>query len=514
MDERNDLMSMKNERGASAILIALSMLVFMGFAAIAVDGSMAIDERRQEQAGVDAGALSAGLSAQASPVQTGCSGSGLSLAACNGAVVAMEIINQNADTPYTASAFDNPTLCSNSAFPPEFQSSGGGRISVVNSQSLDCIRWTSNLDKVHVILPITQVATTFGRLMGRTSIAVNAKAEAEAVIKHPGQVIPFVVGPTGAAANLGCLYQPTNGIAQPPCMGSEAGNFGYMKPYLYGDDIFNTPIECSSSVVQPGIAASLAKGADHIYALNPSVPGIANDRFHCANKNQLIDEIDVRTGATAGAIEEGALGLVFGTEGRLRCKDGDSTEPSWFDPLLSSSACADVNNNHAEDLDSTPLWDFIDPGAASESGGACNSSISNRSGMEACLAAWRAWGAHTIPLFTTDLATSPRFAWVPRVNIDPFSGGSGFYTIEEFLPVYLQTIYLRCSGGGGCDVAFDPGQTASGPCAGFGENCGWPSSGNKNLDAMSAFNLRKDMLPFPLSDFPGEPGQISYNLSE
>jgi hypothetical protein len=477
---------------------------------------MALDERRQEQSGVDAGVLSAGIMAQASPIQTGCSGSGLSLAACNGAIVAIEIINQNADTPYAMSAFDDATLCADSAFPAEFRSSGGGRISTATdgavNRTLDCIRWTSNLSKVHIILPVTQVATTFGRVLGRLSIAINANAEAEVIVKHPGQVIPFVVGPTGAGANINCLFEPPSGIAAPPCDGPTAGNFGYMLPYLYGDATFGTPTDCSS-VGQDGISSALAIGADHIYALNPSVPGIANDRDNCPNKNQLIDEIDVRTGGTSNPVEVGAVGTIFGKEGRLRCKDGDSTEPDWFDPLLVSAACTNVNNNHAETLDSTPLWDFIDPGAAAESGGACNSGISTRGGMAACLAAWRGWPfAHTVDLFTTDLATSTRFAWVPRVNADPGSGGSGFYTIEEFLPVYLQTVYLKCNSTS-CDVAFDPGQTSSGACVGFGEACGYPSNGNKSLDAMSAFILRKDMLPFPLSDFPGEPGQSVYNLS-
>ena len=511
-------MSNRNERGATAILIALSLIVLLGFAAIAVDGGMALDERRQEQGSVDAGVLSAGISAQVLPTQPGCTSSGLTLAACNGAVVAMEIIGQNADAPYPTSAFDNPTLCGDAAFPAEFRTSGGGIISTVTDMSttltLECIRWTDNLDKVHVILPITQVGTTFGRVLGRTSIAINAFAEAEAVIKKPGQIIPFVVGPAGASANINCLFEPPGGIAAPPCDGPTSGNFGYMLPYLYGDSIFGTPTNCSS-VGQDGISASLAKGADHIYDLNANVPGIANDRDHCPNKNQLIDQIDVRTGGTSNPVEVGAIDGIFGTEGRLTCKDGDPAEPTWFEPGLDSSACTSVNNNHPETLDSTPLFDFIDPGAAAESSGACNSSVDTRGEMAACLAAWRGWGSHTVPLFTVDLGTSPRFAWVPRVNADPGTGGSGFYTIEDFLPVYLQTMYFKCNAGG-CDVAFDPGEPATGlapPCVGFGTACGYPSNGNNSLDAMSAFILRKDMLPFPLGEFPGTPGQTTYNLS-
>ena len=513
-------MSITNERrdlGAVAILIALCMLIFMGFAAIAVDGGMAIDERRQEQSGVDAGTLSAGISAQATPVQTGCATfSGLQLATCNGAVVAMQIIGKNADAVYPITAFDGATHCANASFPVEFRTGGGnsGIISTVRdgatNRTLECIRWNENLSRVHIKLPITQVATTFGRLLGRNSIDVNAFAEAEAELKRPGQLIPFVVGPTGGGANLGCLFEPSTGIASPPCDGPTQGNFGYMLPSLYGDVNLNTPIACNPP--QDGISATLAKGADHIYALNSSVPGVANDRANCPNKNQLIDQIDVRTGGTAVPIEVGALGMIFGTEGRLRCKDGDSAEPSWVNPPWSSSACANVNGNHPETLDSVALWSFINAGAAAESGGTCTTSISNRAGMTTCLAAWRAYGTHSTTLFTAALATTPRFAWVPRVNADPFTGGSGFYTIEEFLPVFLQTMYLKCIPAG-CDVAFDPGQASSGACVGFGESCGWPSTGNKNLDAMSAFILRADMLPFPLDMFPGSPGQLVYNLS-
>ena len=510
-------MSGRRERGATAILVALSMLVLLGFAAIAVDGGIALDERRQEQGGVDAGVLSAGISAQILPTQPGCGGSGLTLAACNGAVVAMEIINQNADAAYPISSFDNPTLCSDAAFPTEFTTSGGGIISTVidisTTRTLDCIRWTDNLDKVHVILPITQVATTFGRILGRTSIAINASAEAEAVIKKPGQIIPFVVGPTGANANLNCLFEPPSGIGAPPCDGPTSGNFGYMQPYLYGDSLFGTPTNCTS-VSQDGIAASLAKGADHVYDLNANVAGVANDRNLCPNKNQIIDQIDVRTGGTSNPVEVGAIDGIFGTEGRLTCKDADSTEPTWFDPQLDSAACAWVYNNHPEELDSTGLFRFIDPGAAAESSGQCNSSVDTRSEMSVCLAAWRAWPmSHTIPLFDLDLGTSPRFAWVPRVNIDPDSGGSGFYTIEDFLPVYLQTTYYNCNSSE-CRLAFDPGQSSSGACVGFSEACGYPTNGRRSLEAMSAFILRDDMLPFPLGDFPGTPGQTTYNLSE
>lgn len=520
------LSNISGDKGAVAILVALSLLLLLGFAAIAVDSGLALDERRQEQGGVDAGTLSAGIGAQYSPTQPGCgAGTNIQQAACNGAVVAIEIINKNADTPYPISAFDNPALCANAVFPVEFRT--GGSNSGVLSQivdagtprTLECIRWNENLSKVRVILPVTAVNTTFGRLLGRNTIDVNALAEAGTSLKRPGQLIPYVVGPTGAGANLGCLLEPTGGQPDhrpPECRGPNSGNFGYMLPYLYGDPILGTPIECEPLAVPPNqstVAATFAKGADHIYALNISVPGTANDDANCPNKNQLIDEVDVRTGSVALPTEIGALGTIHGTEGRLRCKNGGSAEPSWVTPTWTSSACDDVNNQHDETTDSTPLFDFINPGATIESGGTCNAGINDRIGMQSCLAAWRAFGTHNGRLFTNALATSPRFAWIPRLNTDPDTGGSGFYTIEEFLPVYIQTLYLSCNPGG-CDVAHDPGETPIPACAGFGQSCGWPSTGNKNLDAMSAFILRPDMLPFPLDQFPGSPGQLLHNLSE
>src|SRR4051794_13186190 len=48
---------MKDERGAVAIIVALIMVVLLGFAALAVDISAAWSEKKQLQNGADAGAL-------------------------------------------------------------------------------------------------------------------------------------------------------------------------------------------------------------------------------------------------------------------------------------------------------------------------------------------------------------------------------------------------------------------------------------------------------------------------
>ena len=49
------------ERGASALLVALSMLMLLGFAALAVDIGAGFNERRQDQNAADAAVLGGAL---------------------------------------------------------------------------------------------------------------------------------------------------------------------------------------------------------------------------------------------------------------------------------------------------------------------------------------------------------------------------------------------------------------------------------------------------------------------
>ncbi|MEE9177907.1 MAG: pilus assembly protein TadG-related protein, partial [Acidimicrobiia bacterium] len=45
-----------SDRGATALLVALAMVMLMGFAAVAVDSGLGFDERRQQQSAADVGA--------------------------------------------------------------------------------------------------------------------------------------------------------------------------------------------------------------------------------------------------------------------------------------------------------------------------------------------------------------------------------------------------------------------------------------------------------------------------
>jgi hypothetical protein len=97
------------------------------------------------------------------------------------------------------------------------------------------------------------------------------------------------------------------------------------------------------------------------------------------------------------------------------------------------------------------------------------------------------------------------------------------YTIKEFIPVYLETIYMGCSAVT-CDVVHSPGEGGGGnpttpppacppALTAATWNCGWPGNGNKLIEAITGFILTLDMLPDEIAEkFPFREGTIVYNL--
>lgn len=85
-----------NDRGAVAVIVALLMVVFLGFAAIAIDVGRLYVERRQLQNGADAAALAIAQDCAGLLTQAACGIERLNLTANNG-TVAGKIASQNAN---------------------------------------------------------------------------------------------------------------------------------------------------------------------------------------------------------------------------------------------------------------------------------------------------------------------------------------------------------------------------------------------------------------------------------
>lgn len=495
------------DRGASAIVIALSLLLLMGFAAIAVDSGILFDDRRQQQSAADGGALAAVQFADTTLTSATCSGSGTARAACRGAEEAIAVVNGTLPSRYSLADW---TACADPNKPARF---------TINSSQSTCISYTSNFQEARVVLPGTDVDTSFGNVVGVASKRVTAGAEATFELDQSGRIVPWAIGPSGGGANYACVMaNSSSNLDVAPCNGPTSGNFGKLDVSLYGNSTIETPRICGNSNSSTKMAVNLIVGADHPLETEATSMGTVHDFTNCPIITNAVDQLRTQTGNSAGGIEDGFFNGVTVTtpnyEGSLMCKDGD---PGEYGNMVSPVPCVTVGNQFPETVDHTPLWHFITPGAASESAGACTPSISTQAAMEACLAAWRAFvpTPHTIALFSPDIEFATRFAAVPLLDSDP-SNGSGDYNITEFIPIYTDTIYLKCNANT-CDIAHSPGIASTGACPNpiaSAKSCGWTSNGNKNIVAVTSYMLRVDMLPIDMQDrFPNRPGTLVFNLS-
>ena len=506
----------RNDSGAVAVLVAASMLLLMGFAAVAVDSGILFSDRRQQQSAADVGALAAVQFAKTTLPTTNCGAlSGIDYAACRGAEEAIDVVEGTLPGRY-ALVGDWDT-CVDAGKPVEFTQS---------STLSDCISFTDNLQKARVVLPGTDVDTSFARVIGVNTVRVGAFAEASLDLNQSGGVLPFAVGPGGAGSDQACFTAQSAGTLDiAPCDTSSEGNFGKLNLYLYGNGTLNTPEICTGSNAER-MSVNIVLGSDHPLEPVGVSPGIINDNTNCPLITNPVDEVETWTGNAAGAIADGFFNGIASPawEGRLVCKDGDVTE----NPAQGfvSQDCVDINNNLPEEIDHTPLWYYITPGANSEVvGGACapgGGAITNRDEMEACLSGWKAWPiAHTLSLFEPELNDSPRFAAVPQLDNDP-GGGFGTYLITGFLPMYIETIYFKCNANT-CDIVHSPGEDSDGaqpaacpdPLTPDISSCGWKDNGNKGIEAVSTLVMTLDMLdPVTAATFPFKPGTIVYNLSK
>ena len=504
----------RSESGATAILIAISMVVLMGFTAVAVDSGILFSDRRQQQSAADGGALAAVQFAKTTLSTTNCGAlSGIDYAACRGAEEAIDVVEGTLPGRYAL--VGDWDACVDATKPAEFTQT---------STLSDCISFTGNLQKARVVLPGTEVDTAFGGVIGIDSVKVGAFAEASMDLNQSGGVLPFAVGPAGAGANQACFTAQSSGnLDIDPFTTSTEGNFGKLNLRLYGNARLDTSEVCTG-LTALRMSTNIVLGSDHPIEIAGKSPGTVNDNTNCALITNPVDEVETWTGNAAGALADGFFNGIASPalEGRLVCKDGDPTESpvQGFD----SQDCVDINNTFPEEVDHTPLWYYIVPGANSEVvGGACapgGGAVTNRDEMVACLAGWNAWGVHTMSLFEPELSESPRFAAVPILNNNP-GGGFGTYLITGFLPIYIETIYFKCTANS-CDIVHSPGENSDAaqppacpsPLTAAISSCGWPSNGNKGIEAVSSFVMTLDMLASEVAEnFPNQEGTIVFNLS-
>jgi hypothetical protein len=481
----------REDRGASALILAFSMILIMGIAAVALDGGRGFNERRQAQGAVDFASLAA-LQAAVSCELGGCT---LGESADNGAAEAIVVVASNLpgrtlDWSKTAAGCSDPNK--------------PARFTVVPSTTF-CVSFTPNLDEARVHLPDNELDTTFGAVIGMTQMTVGSEAEAGEALASSSRILPNT--PLGSSGAEACLFANQAPQAESPCPGV-SGFYGYLDVALYGEDDLGTPSTCTNGNTNLRIAINVAKGGDHgfvTYDPGPPPDPTVNDHDACPNVNEDINEMRVETGSPTGGITDGLINGVSGSingqpftasPGRLVC-----------DLATYSTDCTSVRGDN---LDHTGLWEFLASG--------CPGTTDTHAEMLTCLNS----GA---PRFNSAIADHPRFAAVPVFWTTPT--GPGDFTIKEFRAVWIETVYFDCTANT-CDTVHSPGEIYTppgpppgnpGPCttplAGT-RNCGWSdTSGPDDVEGMLAFEIDLAMLPADIADtFPSVKVERTYALTK
>lgn len=478
-----------DDRGASAIVIAISMVVLLGFAALAIDATgLGFNERRQDQSAADVGALAAVQFAVTDNLGNGCTGSNSQIARCNGAHEAIEVANATLDDPSLADWTD-ATKCST---PP-----AGYTATAVSP----CVAFNSNAQRAWVRVPTIERGTTLARTIGIDSISTSAEAIAGTEFSPPGGILPFLVPGNAAGQDYNCLKAGSNPNWGPCEDLPLIGNFGSADFFLYGNTFLGYTAKCSGDT-NGRLVANIARGVDHplgIYdAVTPGPEIVEED--NCPIYSAQPNTVDSQTGIGSN-LEKGLL--YGGSDYASAPYPGSIEDPSGYNVRLGGGSTDPAF------VDNQPLWDFLKSGLPAP----CDA-VGTPLEMEACIA-WAKTSSTVI--FTDDLADlSIRFGWVPELLEADFTGNP--YHIIGYLPVYLDSTFYKCSSNE-CRAIHTPGVTTPGGTCPATEppdsriTCGTPGDKNWDLEAVTAWILNKDIVPENAkTPPPGSLNQRSYNL--
>lgn len=449
----------RGERGATALTVAMVMVLLMGVAAVVLDGGRGFNERRQAQSGVDFASLAALVAA------TGANPSDA------GRIEAQAVVAAN--LPGRVLDWTSPA-CTDTNRPPEY----------TNLSSSPCVSFTENYGQARVILPTDALDTTFGNLLGFNSIDVRTEAEAIQTIKSSANILPL----TAAAGTSVCLFSNQAPQTVPPCNGPNSGFFGYLDVALHGSSPseLDNPSTCEQGTANVRTAINVAKGADHIMVeWNPGDP-VVHDWAVCPNLSEDINQLQVQTGSPVIALTNG---LINGVSGSINGQSFGSAPGRIVYDAAWSTASASVRGFT---LDNTPLWTYLDDPACSWATG-ITGNVDNYTEMQNCLDQWTSGS-----IFSESLEDNKRFAAVPVFTT--FPTGPGAYLIDFFSPVYIETTYHNCNANR-CHTIFSPGEAGgSSVCppnlaAAPTVNCGHShTSGPDSVEGLTAFQLRVGML--------------------
>jgi hypothetical protein len=496
------LNSENRDTGVSAVLVAISLFVLMGFAAVAIDLAVGFNERRQDQTAADIGVMAGAIETLGS-----------------NATIRDQILDftkRNVVDTYSASDWQalwegctDPELASLNAsghnFVPVVAPAGWG---VAN---LDCISMDGG-GFVRVNLPPLEFDTTFGRAIGIDHLSSRADAIAKIGNRGGGGILPFGLLGTASEGQHVCLRDGSGGLAEEPCDGPDAGNFGALESPFYGTQPDGPSRNCTGSPKKDLVAVNIANGIDHRIIPDPDGLIINEIVDTCAQMDagNTPDTLDTFQGLSNGVPEGLATGPV----------------PGGYTPRLQQGSNP-KRNVYGSNLDDKPLWEYIDPLVIATTGfdvpPSCELSKFDDSvhadfdwdgdgtmdkpesweHISSCLDTFvnGDGGSHnyayTATLFLDNLNESPRFAYVPQFWESTWPSGNGWRHIEKFKATWLQATWWKK---GATTSAFHPGEGGSGD---------FIAAGNWALIQLSGIVVPDGALPKELRGNPPPGGGLN-----
>lgn len=488
------------DRGATAVIVAATMVLLVGLAAVAIDLGAGFNERRLDQIAADAGSLAGALE----------SINGGSLVTQKAAEFVAANLGSDVATmaPSWRSCVD-PAAERNTQPNDNFVSLAG-QSPWLGGAPVDPANWCMSFDPVkqlfRVRVPDQFTDTSFGRVLGVSSLTTGASAVSEIVTTGQGGILPFGLDNGPAGGEHACLSSAPNGLTVDPCDGSTTGNFGTLKGRQFGNPFIGTDENCTASPVGQTLSQNIALGLDHVVVTDPD--GVAANEVRDVCKNPLVDTLNTDTGFPNNGTEEGLVGPVPATSygaptPRLKAVGPYTSsifnghqindQPLWT--YLVSGPDYGGTATPSDPSDDAPLLcdptDFAGgPGIDYDGDGTVDPRQSWQH-MQRCLSDYAAGSFSTVIFSETLLQNTARFAYIPQFWESSLGNGNSWNHIRRFRAVYLNiTVWKK-----GTAYAFHaPGEA----CTGCNSN-GW------DLKQLTAYTFPDEALPELLRGEPLPP---------
>ena len=479
------------DRGAAAIMVALCLVLLCGMAAMAVDLGFGFRERRFDQAGADAAALGGSLemviTGATNPVQAAL-------------VEIYRLVDQNlARTvpPADWYACTDPDALF-------WQTRSDGAFFGTAAIGSDCVSISQDFNTVRVRVPLQDVDTTFGAVIGFNQIDVSAAAEAERNTNWGGggDFPSGVLTGTSIGSTI-CIKTGTSGGAD-SCGEPTSGDFGNFRPYFYSAVDGSLASLCVTGEASVPMSRAMADGIDHEFSVyTPMTPNPRRNGQWCMTSGVPGPPFPNIVDSAAGYHNDDITqGLVTGGNWPATTYTGRLTRGPY------ANTAAQI---FGFNVDNRPLWDYIDDSldfSAATGLNLPNCDLAEDRPAVIAPADYPTALIETVDcleeadlaatsIFTTDIYNTHRLAHSPLFHENALWGNNAMpYTIKGIVPIFIEGVFAKsehvtftCNG-------FDasrPGMCIHHP--GLVGDMGVGPKGLQKVDSASAIVLSCVLLP-------------------